>query len=296
MLPALLLYASLVNDVRALIAHGDLPGAARAARTYRQQAGVTPELAAALSWIARGELTAKQYDQADTFASEARDMAVALLHGGRPGPDPTLASALGASIEVHGAVLAARGQRTEAIDFLRAQLGLYGATPLDERIRKNINLLTLDGKPAPPLELRQHLGPKPPPAAAWRGHPVLLFFWAHWCPDCKAEAPVLARLWKTYGPQGLLLIGPTKLYGYVARGDEAPPARELQYIDQVRRQFYSALAAMPVPVSAENFRTYGASTTPTLVLLDRHGAVRFYHPGAVPEGELEARIQAVLKE
>ena len=40
---------------------------------------------------------------------------------------------------------------------------------------------------------------------------------------------------------------------------------------------------MAVPVSAANFPTYGASTTPTLVLLDPIGMVRFYHPGAASE-------------
>jgi thioredoxin-related protein len=51
---------------------------------------------------------------------------------------------------------------------------------------------------------------------------------------------------------------------------------------------------MRVPLSAANFITYGASTTPTLVLIDRAGVVRYYHPGAVPEAELAARIRALL--
>jgi predicted transcriptional regulator len=53
---------------------------------------------------------------------------------------------------------------------------------------------------------------------------------------------------------------------------------------------------MPAPLSAANFVTYGASTTPTLILIDRAGVVRFYHPGAVSEAELSARIQAILRE
>jgi hypothetical protein len=86
------------------------------------------------------------------------------------------------------------------------------------------------------------------------------------------------------------------LYGYVAGGNEAAPAAEKQYIDQVRRRYYAALADMPVPVSAAIFLTYGASTTPTLILIDRAGVVRFYHPGAASERELSGRIQAILRE
>ena len=296
MVPALFLFASLVNDVRGLIAGHDFAGAERTVRAYRAQTGGTSELAAALSWLARGALDAKRFDQAESYAAETRKLALELLGTRKLDGDRWLPMALGASIEVHAQALAARGERPEAIAFLREQLGLFGATSLDERIRKNINLLTMEGKPAPPLEEIDWLGPKPASLAAMRGHPVLLFFWAHWCPDCKAEAPVLAALQNRYGPQGLVLVGPTRLYGYVARGEEAAPAAEKQYIEQVWRRYYAALADVPVPLSAANFPVYGASTTPTLILIDRRGVVRFYHPGAASEAELSARIQAILRE
>ena len=51
---------------------------------------------------------------------------------------------------------------------------------------------------------------------------------------------------------------------------------------------------MPVPISKYNFDTYGASTTPTLVLLDRAGKVAWYHPGAVPYDELRGEIEKVI--
>jgi thiol-disulfide isomerase/thioredoxin len=294
MVPALFFVASLVNDVRGLIAQHDFAAAERAARTYQAQAGATSELAAALSWLARGALDARRFDEAERYAAETRKLALELLRTHKLDGDRWLPTALGASIEVHAQALAARGERPEAIAFLRQQLDLFGATSIHERIRKNINLLTLEGKPAPPLEEKDWLGPKPASLAALRGHPVLLFFWAHWCPDCKAEAPVLAALKNTYGPKGLVLVGPTRLYGYAAGGEEAAPAAEKQYIEQVRRQHYAALADMPVPVGAANFLTYGASTTPTVILIDARGVVRFYHPGAVSEQELSARIQALL--
>src|SRR5271157_775328 len=289
------LFASLVNDVRGLIARHDFAGAEREVRTYQAQTGASSEMAAALSWLARGALDAKRVDQAESYAAETRKLALELLRTRKLDGDRWLPTALGASIEVHAQALAARGERPEAIAFLRQQLDQFGATSLAERIRKNLDLLTLEGKPAPVLEENDWLGPKPASLAALRGHPVLLFFWAHWCPDCKAEAPVLAALMNTYGPQGLVLAGPTKLYGYAAGGEEAGPAAEKQYIEQVRRRYYAALADMPAPISAANFLTYGASTTPTLVLIDRAGVVRFYHPGAASEAELSARIQAILR-
>jgi thiol-disulfide isomerase/thioredoxin len=294
MLPGLLFFLSVVNDVRGWIEHHDMASAQAAARTYQTQAGATPELAAALSWIARAEWDARQLPQAEQYASQARKMATELLGMRRLDADPWLPTALGAAIEVHAQVLAAQGQRPEAIAFLRQQLAVYSATSIGERIGKNLNLLDLEGKPAPALETADWLGPRPAALASLRGHPVLLFFWAHWCPDCKAEAPILASLLSTYGSKGLVLVGPTKLYGNAAGGEDAAPAAEKQYIRKVREQYYPALAAMPIPISAANFLNYGASTTPTIILLDSAGVVRFYHPGAVTEAELSQRIQKVL--
>jgi thioredoxin-related protein len=51
---------------------------------------------------------------------------------------------------------------------------------------------------------------------------------------------------------------------------------------------------VPAPISEENFKLYGASTTPTLVLIDRHGVVRMYHPGRMPIDELRAEVRKLL--
>jgi thiol-disulfide isomerase/thioredoxin len=172
-------------------------------------------------------------------------------------------------------------------------MATWGGSPLAPRIQKNINLLTLEGKPAPALDASHWLGARPSSLAALKGHPVLLFFWAHWCGDCKAEVPILARLMETYGPKGLVLVGPTQLYGYTAAGD-ATPETETRYIDQVRRQFYAALGSMSAPLSTENFQRYGCSTTPTLVLLDSAGIVRLYHPGAMTYDALAGQVRRFL--
>ena len=281
-------WAALVDDVRVLVEHHDLATADREVRAVRSRQGANTEVAAALSWLARGALAARQFDQADSYASETRKISMALLGMRRIDNDPWLPTAIGASIEVHAAVLAGRGEIPEALAYLREQLQAWGGTSLHERIRKNINLLSLEGKPAPPLEGVS--------LSALRGRPVLLFFWAHWCPDCKADVPVIAAVEKKFGPRGLALVGPTRLYGYVAGGDPAPPEAEKQYIEEVRRRYYGPLGAFSAPLSAANFQAYGASTTPTIVLLDRAGVVRYYHPGAVTEPELSARIQAVLQQ
>ncbi len=122
---------------------------------------------------------------------------------------------------------------------------------------------------------------------------MLLFFWAHWCGDCKQEAPLLAQIEKEFAAKGLVMVAPTQRYGYVAHGEEAGPAEEIKYIDQVRHRFYADLLNVPAPVSEDNFKNYGASTTPTIVLIDRQGVVRLYHPGAMTLEELRAALSRI---
>ena len=209
--------------------------------------------------------------------------------------EPHLPTALGAAIEVESQTLAARGERTQAIAVLQAALHTYGTTSIRARLQKNLNLLSFEGKVAPALRGEQFLGSKPPTLAALKGSPVLLFFWAHWCGDCKAEAPIITQLRSEFAAKGLTVaLRPTRLYGYTAQVENAAPSAELAYIDAVRHRFYAGLLDMPIPISTYNFNVYGASTTPTLVLLDRAGKVAMYHPGALPYDQLKAEIEKVV--
>jgi thiol-disulfide isomerase/thioredoxin len=248
----------------------------------------------AVSWLGRGALDLQRLDRAEAYAAKARELALAQLSHRKLDAEPHLPLALGASIEVQAQVMARRGERSEAVAFLQRELKTYSMTSLRARIQKNIHVLSLEGKPAPALDVSHWLGAKPSPLDQLRGKPVVLFFWAHWCSDCKRVAPDLARLASTFAAQGLQVIGPTQHYGYVAGGADAPPKTETAYIESIRRQFYADLAAVPVPVSEENFRNYGASTTPTLVFVDRKGIVRQYHPGAMSYAELATGVKAIL--
>jgi thiol-disulfide isomerase/thioredoxin len=285
--------AAVVTDVETAMSHGNFPLAEAILQSYRAQHGVTPEFLEALSWLARGDLMTRQFDQADARAKETEQLAVEALAKRNLDAEPHLPTALGAAIEVEAQVLTANGDRTGALALLRKDLAAYRNTSIRTRIQKNIHLLTLEGRPAPALEERDYLGAKPVPLAALRGKPVLLFFWAHWCPDCKQEEHILAAIAREYAPKGLVLIAPTQHYGYVASGEEAGPAEELKYIEQIRHQYYADLLSVAAPLSEANFRNYGASTTPTLVLIDRQGIVRLYHPGAMTLDELRAALNRV---
>jgi len=283
-------WADVVTDVRAALAKSNFPLAVSLVQNYRAQKGVTSELIEAVSWLGRGSLAAKNLDQAEAYAKEAQDLALGELKKRPLDAEPHLPLALGAAIEVQAQIMNERGERAEAVAFLRKELARYRSTSMRARLQKNINLLSLEGKVAPALDEHEFLGSKPVPLSALKGSPVLVFFWAHWCPDCKQEVGILTQIEKEYAAKHLMIVAPTQRYGYTARGEEASPADELKYIDEVRHKFYHDLLDIPAPVSEENFKNYGASTTPTLVLIDRQGIVRLYHPGAMTLEELRTAI------
>ena len=288
-------WAGIVEDVRIALAQNNFTAAESELNSYRNGRGVTSEYLEAYSWLGRIAADEKQYQQANAYAKQTQALVLDQLKQRPLDADAHLPVALGAALEVQSQVLAARGQRIQAVALLQSALRTYGTTSIRERLQKNLNLLSLQGKFAPALKENESLGAELPPAAELKGSPVLLFFWAHWCGDCKAEAPIITQLRSEFAAKGLKVIGPTRLYGYTAQIEHASPSDELMYIDAVRHRFYSGLLDMPVPISKSNFDTYGASTTPTLVLLDRAGKVAWYHPGAVPYADLRGEIEKVVR-
>ena len=245
----------------------------------------TPDDLEAQSQDARALLKAHDYAKATEKAQKVYAASISALKQRPLDKEPKLPLALGASIEVQAQAMSAQGSRSEAVAYLQGELKAFRTTSIRARIQKNIHLLSLEGKPAPALNMAKSLGPAP---GARTGKPVLLFFWAHWCSDCRNDAPIVAKLQKQF--PNLVIIGPTQHYGYIEGGADATLAQENAYIEQVRKQLFSTFA---VPVNEENFKNYGASTTPTFVLSDKRGTVRMYHPGAMTYEELSKAVSAL---
>ena len=263
-------------------------------KEYRAANGTTSAALEAMSWLGRGALAAKQFDKASRYAADTYDLAVEAAKSRSIAQDLSLENALGAAIEVQAQARAARGQLSEAVYFLQRELETYGDTPLHKRIQKNINLLSLEGQPAPALQAADALGRPVPGFDDLKGKVVVLFFWAHWCPDCKAQGPALSTLLDRYREDGLTLVAPTQLYGYTVRRKAAGPEEELRYIEETREASYPFLRDAAAPVNQVNHERYGVSTTPTMVIVDRGGIVRTYHPGNMTMEELEAAVKPLL--
>lgn len=284
----------IVAEVRALIAQDDFATAERTVRAFVAEKGTTPDALEALSWLGRGQLARKNLDEANRFATETYGLSLRALKTRGMDQEPRLPIAIGAAIEVQAHVMAQKGDRSDAVYFLKRELDEYGNTSIRMRIQKNLHLLSLEGRPAPGYEIAEYAGAaKPPALESLRGKPVLLFLWAHWCGDCKSMAGTLAELQAAYRDKGLTLVAPTQRYGYVAKRAPADPRTELAYIGQVAREVYGNLD-WTIPVSSESFASYGTSSTPTIVLVDREGVVRLYHPGQMTKAELEPHIRTLV--
>ena len=243
--------------------------------------------------LARAALAAKQLADANRYAEHAYGLAVAALERGGP-DDERIRTALGAAIETRASVMVEDGARAEAVRFLRLELEAGRTSALAAQLRAAVDRVSLEGRPAPKVETRMRVGPRVPTIEQLMGKVVLLFFWAHWCVQCRADGPMVEGLLRKYRGQGLTIVAPTERYGYIDAGRPAAPARELRHIVSVRDAHYRFLRREPVPIGEANYKGYGVTTIPMYVLVDRQGIVRLYHAGRMTAEELEAAIRKLL--
>ena len=112
------------------------------------------------------------------------------------------------------------------------------------------------------------------------GKVVLHYFWATWCPICHQDMGKLQKIYRALHSRGFEII---------AHSLDDDPGIVTEYW---RERGYTFPVAMR---SAEAREIFGPIRgTPTFFLIDRKGALRLTRLGVLPEGELEARIAALL--
>ncbi len=126
------------------------------------------------------------------------------------------------------------------------------------------------GRPAPDFEL-QALDGQTLRLSDFRGRPVLLSFWATFCPQCARQLPLVAAAETQYADFDLAVLA-------VSSG---------QSPDHVRRYLERRKLSLRVLIDPDKavYRAYRVVGLPTTLWIDRQGIVR-----AVELGELKAEI------
>jgi len=107
------------------------------------------------------------------------------------------------------------------------------------------------------IDLSQLIGKKP----------VMVAFWASWCPTCREEAPKINRLYEKYHKQGMEFIGIN-----VGYNDSVTKAKA--FVKQTGVTF-------PVIFDKRGkiSRMFAVQGVPTVFVADRNGVVRFKNYG-----------------
>lgn len=118
--------------------------------------------------------------------------------------------------------------------------------------------------------------------AEWDGRPLLINFWATWCPPCRREIPLLNALRARYAPQGFEVIG------------VAVDFREdvLRYMDATPID-YPVLIGEQDGLDAVRAFGLGALGFPFTVFTDSSGRIVTIHVGELHEDQAGVILQAV---
>lgn len=95
----------------------------------------------------------------------------------------------------------------------------------------------------------------------FKGKPILLNFWATWCPPCRTEMPSLERAYQDYKGKGLVVL--------TINIDQRSPSRVEAFVKEYSLTFPILLD--PEWTAAEAYRVFGR--VPTTYLINRAGEI-----------------------
>jgi len=149
-------------------------------------------------------------------------------------------------------------------------------------IHSNAHAAVKKGQPAPPFKVTT-TSRQPVSLSNYKGHVLILDFFASWCHPCVEAIPHIIELNKRYGKQGLQILGLSL--------DEDKD--DLMDLVSAKRINY------PVALADEELQTkYGLRSIPLLVLIDKKGVIADIYMGLTKESakNLEAEINRLLAE
>ncbi|WDE10729.1 TlpA family protein disulfide reductase [Thalassomonas haliotis] len=137
------------------------------------------------------------------------------------------------------------------------------------------------GELAPPWQLTTQDG-KPISLEQYKNKPVILHFWATWCPYCKRLQPKLSELQKKYQASGIEIVSISFNEDEGAKPQDEIYARGYDFITAVRGEAVASL--------------YGVRGTPTTFFIKRSGEVIYRSSSSdISNPKLELAVQEIVK-
>jgi peroxiredoxin len=132
---------------------------------------------------------------------------------------------------------------------------------------QNAGAQPVQGKPAPNFAFRYPDG-KTIALADYKGQPVIVNFWATWCPPCRREMPGLVKAYEAHKDDGLMIIE-------VDVGE--PPETVAPFVEEHKM-------TMPVVLDQrqEITRLYRTDSFPTSFFIDKDGVIQARWVGYLP--------------
>jgi len=118
----------------------------------------------------------------------------------------------------------------------------------------------------------------------FRGHVVLLNFWATYCAPCRVEMPWFVELYKQYHDQGLEIIG-------VSMDDDGEQQQIADFVREVKVNYPILLGNHTVGDAYG-----GTQLLPKTLFIDRKGNISSSIVGLKSKSELESAVKFLLAE
>ena len=132
------------------------------------------------------------------------------------------------------------------------------------------------GNPAPDFELKDLKGDLISLTSLY-GQPVLLNFWATWCPPCRAEMPYLQQVHEQWSSKGLILL--------------AVNFRESRTEVNIFMETNDLTFRVLLDTSGSTTQQYNVRAIPTTFFIDRDGTIKDIQFGPFQnQAEIEARL------
>ncbi|MGA8162865.1 MAG: TlpA disulfide reductase family protein [Acidobacteriaceae bacterium] len=148
----------------------------------------------------------------------------------------------------------------------------------------------LNGKMAPNFTLADVNGKKVS-LDSFRGHPLVVDFWATWCGPCKVEIPWFEKLHDQYASQGLEILGVSA--DDLDKDDPAKLFTEKRDIADFAQKMHMNY---PVLIDADSIaNSYGGlDALPTTFFIDKNGKIVASTVGLAPRDVIEADIEKAI--